>query len=509
MRLIDCGLSAAKRFGHPALGEMFRQMRRGWLIFVLAAAPVFGGSRPEVLVWWPEADLRAVGLLKQIAADTLLTPLESIRTAEFASRCRETGLAVIGTVRGGVALPGAIERAGHLQLRGVAIEEPEDAGQMATLARLNPGLRVMAFLKTGQMAWDVSPAEAVVRGGNWPGIHAVDVGSAGASEKPWVDANAYLYAYLRGMYPNRPALAGYRPDKDSGVAPERGVPHSSVEMGIAEARAAGGNWIISLPDLYREGLLKGDARATAAWNRLARTLDLLAAHQKTLDGATAATTAIIGRDWDQAYELLNMSYRNNLFPKVIHEDRIGALAGSGLRVVAAASVSPKRDGQSHLLGFAKAGGTLVLAPIETAGERWWSPAAPAKPPAEKDQHWQGLGAGSVLVNLDPVIDPGEFALDLIDALRARHRDLRIWNAPAVLGMVHHIDRKRSLLTLINYGGAHRDIVMVRVAGTYGKAVLRRPGLPPAAMEAKSREGATDLTFQVLEGVALIELERGG
>jgi hypothetical protein len=479
------------------------------MLAVLTLLPVLPADLArDVVARWPGADPRVIPLLAQIKARALLVPLDSIKTPDFAAACRADGITVIGVVTG-VPSSEEVRLVMRFGLGGIAIENPSDARSVSEFARSNSGLAVLVFLKAEQLGWDVSPATAVFSGGNWPGIHPVDVGSAGASEKPWVDANAYLYAYLRGMYPNRAALAGYRADADAGVPPERSVPYSTVELAAAEARAAGGNWIISLPDLYREGLLKSDARATAAWNRLALTLELLATQQKAFDGPTAATTAIIGHDWDQAYELLNMSYRNNLFPKVIPEDRIGDLAGSGLRVVAAASVSPKREGQGHLLGFAKAGGTLVLAPIETAGERWWSPPAPAKPPAEMDQHWAKLGAGRVLVYLDPVIDPGEFALDLIDALGNEPRDLRIWNASAVLGMVHHIDQKRSLLTLINYGGTHRDIVMVRVAGSFGKARLHRSGSPPSAVEVKDRGGMSELTFQVLEGVALIELERGG
>lgn len=479
-------------------------------MLVLAAMPALtAGPLPEVMVWWPQADARAIPLLKQISAGILLTPIETIRDSEFATGCRASGIAVIGTVPGGHSLNDAAARARELELRGLAIEAAEDAAQVASFARLNPGLRVFAFLKATQMDWDVSPAEAVVRDGHWPGIHPVDLESAGASGKPWVDANAYLYAYLRGMYPNRPALAGYRPDKDSGLPPERSVPHSTVDIAIAEARAAGGNWIISLPELYREGLLKGDARATASWKRLAQTLELLASRAEDFAAPSAATTAIIGHDWEQAYELLNMSYRNNLFPTVIPEQRIPTLAGSPLRVVAAASVAPTRDGQDHLLAFARSGGALVLAPIETAGERWWSPAVPAKPPGEKDQIWHKLGAGRVLVSLDPVIDPSEFALDLIDALGAKPRDLRIWNASAVLGLVRRTGPARSLVTLLNYGGAHRDIVLVRVASAYSKATLHRPGIQPSVIEVKPRDGASDLTFQVLEGVALIELERGG
>lgn len=461
----------------------------------------------DVVVWWPNADERAIDLLRQIETNVLIVPLESVRSVKFTEACSRAGIKAAGALgpADGRGLAEAIRAAKSLGLSGLAIEQPVDAVSVRQTASANPDLLILVYLKAGQLDWDVAPAHAVFREGLWPGIHPVEVDSAGASEKPWVDANAYLYTYLKGMYPNRAAVVSYRPDKDAGVPPERSVPYASLELAIAEARSAGGNLILAVPDLYREGLLKGDARALASWKRLGHTLTLLRDRQGVFAGRTASRIAIVGHDWEQAYELLNMSYRNNLFPLVIPERDVPVLTGMGLKVVAAAGVSPSAAGRAHLTGFARSGGTLVAAPAEADGPRWWQGAFPAKPAGEKEQQAFILGKGRVIVHVDPVLDPAEFALDLVDTL-GKVRDLRVWNAPAVLGMVHRAENGRGLLTLLNYGGTHRDIILVRVAGVYQKAVIHRPGAAPASLVVKRRGNLSEMTLEILEGVALIELE---
>jgi hypothetical protein len=291
-----------------------------------------------------------------------------------------------------------------------------------------------------------------------------------------------------------------------------------VELAMAEAWAAGGNCILSLPPMYRESLLKGDGRALASWKQLGRTLAMLKARQAEYAGGVNSSVAIVARDWEQAYELLNMSYRYNLFPGVIAEKSIPPLDVQDLKVVAAAGVKPGEAGKGNLAAFAQRGGTLLLAPDDPAGGRWWKGIAAEKPAGGKDQEWVKAGAGHVLIYLDPVLDPAEFALDLIDALGNKPRDLRIWNAPSMLGMVHRLEGGKALLTLINYGGGRmdsraefditliRDFFLVRVAGLYKSAVMHRAGQAPVPLELRQRKTMTEITLPAQGSVALIEFE---
>jgi len=483
-------------------------MRRLGLAAVLMLWPVLGAvdMARDVVAYWPSADERAVGLLAQVGVRGMIVPLDSVKGGAFAGLAKQSGIEVIGAFGADTGAAEAVKKAKAAGLRGVAFEQPKDAAEVRAAAKANPDLLVVAYLKGEQWNWDVAPAVAVVKEGLWPGIHPVDMGSAGATERPWVDANGYLYSYLRGMFPKRAAIAGYRPDTDAGLPAERSVRPSSVELAMAEAWAAGGNYILSLPPMYQESLLKGDARATASWTQLGRTLGMLKARRAIYAGGAQSSVAIVAHDWERSYELLNMSNRYNLFPRVIPETAIPPLGGQGFKVVGAAGVTPDAAGTSRLAGFVRAGGVLVLAPDDPKNPRWWKSFAAEKPAAGKDQAWTKVGAGRVLTYLDPVLDPAEFALDLIDALGTNPRDLRIWNASSVLGMVHHREGGKALLTLINYGGMGRDILMVRVAGLYKTAVMHGASGAAVPLEVRQRKTMTEITLQGLESVTLIEFE---
>src|SRR5687767_50061 len=78
--------------------------------------------------------------------------------------------------------------------------------------------------------------------GLWPGIRKPPAvagrgdETASASREPWVDANGYQAGYLRALYPNRPPVLAYLPDKLG----DRSVPYDSLELALIEAWTAGG-----------------------------------------------------------------------------------------------------------------------------------------------------------------------------------------------------------------------------------------------------------------------------
>src|SRR6266545_3855411 len=65
--------------------------------------------------------------------------------------------------------------------------------------------------------------------------------TASASRDPWIDINSYWVAYLKALYPERPAVLGY-----TAALGDRIVPFDSLELALIEARAAGGNYILSV-----------------------------------------------------------------------------------------------------------------------------------------------------------------------------------------------------------------------------------------------------------------------
>ena len=86
-----------------------------------------------------------------------------------------------------------------------------------------------------------------------------------------MDANGYQVGYLRALYPDRPPVLAYLPDKLG----DRDVPYDSLELALIEAWVAGGNYIMAMEPHYREALLRKDAKAVAAWKQLGRTAQWL------------------------------------------------------------------------------------------------------------------------------------------------------------------------------------------------------------------------------------------
>ena len=92
---------------------------------------------------------------------------------------------------------------------------------------------MLVFLDREQIAWDAGGAHPILATGLWPGVRAPPnvpgrgMEVATASREPWLDTNPYLIGYLRGMFPQRPAVLGYRPDKAAGISGGRAVCRTS------------------------------------------------------------------------------------------------------------------------------------------------------------------------------------------------------------------------------------------------------------------------------------------
>jgi hypothetical protein len=116
-----------------------------------------------------------------------------------------------------------------------------------------------------------------------------------------------------------------------------------------------------------------------------------------------------------------------------------------------------------------------------------------------------LGRGAILVYRAPVADPSEFALDVIDVLGWRRRDLRIWGADAIIGVLHRQDGGAVSVDLVNYGGRAGDF-LIRLEGAFHKATLRQPGVQPLALRAAIRGSGTEIEMPRIQRVASLLVE---
>ena len=359
-------------------------------------------------------------------------------------------------------------------------------------------------LPPDQIHRDVAPAQAVLQFGTWPGVRSgpnvpgrgIEV--ATASREPWVDANSYLVAYLQGLYPKRPALLGYRPDAAAGLSDGRAAPFESLELALVEAVAAGGNFVLTLPDDYRAALLRGDAKALPAWNSLGQTVRFLRDHSDWFSQPSRARVACAAGTLDQSGEILRLMFRRNLCPVVLPAASLPPLDPTRFRGLVRANLPPPSGPHlDRLQAFARAGGTIVSTE--------WVPPAAVKTRADEDRDHYSLGKGRIVAYRAPVADPSEFALDVIDLLGVRTRDLRLWNASAVLGLLS--GQAKPLIHLINYGAPLDQAFPARVDGLFRAAQFWEPGVPgPRRLPAARRGSTTEITVDRLRRFAVITLD---
>jgi hypothetical protein len=202
-----------------------------------------------------------------------------------------------------------------------------------------------------------------------------------------------------------------------------------------------------------------------------------------------------------------MLYRRNASPAVASAAAIPPLEAGRYRAAVVANVpAPPEAGRKRVLDFARAGGLLLAAPAEGA-PAWWLADDARKTRADEDRDWYALGQGMLIAYREPVLDPHEFALDVIDAVGIRTRDLRVWTTGTAIGLLKRPAAGRLILVLINYGSSLRDYIPVRVEGRFSQATLDEPGAAAAQpLKVAKRASGTEIVIDRLSRVAVAVLE---
>ncbi|MGC8760007.1 MAG: hypothetical protein ACP5UT_09375 [Bryobacteraceae bacterium] len=449
------------------------------------------------ILMWPEASPEAVRRAGELGAPMLVVPASEKAPAAPA------GLEVIAAAP---AEAEAIESARRAGFQGVMIQAPADETALrALLGKFGPLVRIVS-LAPAQAHWDVSPAVAAVRAGQWPGLQRLD-NAAGATELPWINANLHLYSWLEGFFPGRPPVLDYEAPADS-------AQYESAETALAEAWAFGGSVILRLPPVWREGLARGDARAAAAWESLKQVAGFLRARGNG-PRESASTLAIAVPQWDEEFEeIANLAWRQQLSPRVVPSERLPEL--DGLRLVAVPNHTPPPPAQARLREFAAKGGHVMVAPEPGATSRaWWGEARLVSKEGSMEKY--ALGRGTVRVMEEPATDPFVFALDLREQLgldnplgRGLHGlDVRIWNASTVLPVLRRQRPGERMVVLIAYGRWVDHDFLAGARGAFRGARLEQPGAAGAPLKLMTRGGRVEWDQPGLHRIAVITLEEAG
>lgn len=381
---------------------------------------------------------------------------------------------------------------------GVIVDAPEESfARACRAAKIETGLAgEMRFAGLADLS---ATGDAVLGAGLWPGVtrQPSERGrgdeTASASREPWVDANGYLVAWLRALYPNRPAVLGYAADEKAGVKPDRLVGYDTLELALVEAWTAGGNWIVSLPPSYRNALLAGEAKARQAWQNLGRSARWLKANAGLFGRAPLPSVTALVETGRPTAEIANLLHRRGASPALASVLTPPPPDPSRRLAVVAASIrDPKPESRAGILAHAALGATVV---VDAAGAAaWWRDARMKHVKAQQDRDFFALGQGHVVAYKRRIVDPSEFALDVIDLVTHPRRAVRLWNAPAVIPLATSGPAAgEALLIAVNYGSPADSEIQARIQGHYAKATLLRP--EATALDLKTaRRGETTEVF---------------
>ena len=338
----------------------------------------------------------------------------------------------------------------------------------------------------------------VIEDGLWPGIRraasrrARQEEVASASAEPWVDANGYLVAFHRAIHPSRPAVLGYEANEKAGVKPDVEIPYGTTELALVEARVGGGNFILDLPERYREKLLMADPAAIASWKSLAATTKWLKENSKLFGLPVLPQIKALVEPGGFTREIANLLHRRGASPSLCLANSLPASNAASLVWVAAGL----KEVPAACIAATELGALLVMDQVV--------PSTAKLTREESDRKFYSLGKGTVVSYNRRIVDPSEFALDVIDLLSHKRRATRLWNASSSIPLATKGPvAGEAVLTVINYGGGTREEVQAHIQGHFSRALLLCPEKPPVELRVAKRGSSSEVFIPALQRVATV------
>jgi hypothetical protein len=413
----------------------------------------------DLIVRWDHPEAAHVALLKQAGASAIITPDAN---PGFSEACAAAGVAVVPP--------------SDFQFLGVG-----------DLGKAKPGVPV------------------ALTDGIWPGIgKGANVDGRGdetasASVEPWIDANGFWAGYLRAMYPHRPAVLAYLPDKLG----DRAVPYDTLELALIDAWTAGGNYLLAVEKYYREGLLKQEPKAIAAWAQLGKTARWLRENIGLFRQPVVPIVTALVEPGEETAEFGNLMYRRNVSPCLMASAAVPRPDPARRLVIVAANLNhmdPSLGGR--ILAHAHAGASVIVA--SEAAQQWWRAPGLKLVRSQEDREFYALGKGQVVAYKEPIGDPSEFAMDVIDVVHHRRRAVRLWNVLTVIALVTESPRAgERLVHLVNYGSPIDNEMQVRVQGIYARAKMLRPDGGSLTLKTAKRGTTTEVFVPELKRLGVL------
>ncbi len=290
-------------------------------------------------------------------------------------------------------------------------------------------------------------------------------GSSGPTGLPWVDSNGWK---IRLLAMQNPGKAIWIESKQP--APNEVIRFERYLVGVADAAAHGGQWVVKLDSNLARALSTGDVSATGNWQRLKQAVQFFT-HTSLCNLPARAVTAIVsdfsGPNEHFSQEILNLAARRQL-PYLPLDKRTLTALPTGLKaVVYADEQAPPPQLRTLLTRFVESGGLLMT----TAA--WGKPEGPQLPDTPTVRYaLHSLGKGRIAAPQGEESGDPYLAADDAQILLSHRNDIvRLWNGGA-MGIYPTGDSHRSVVHLINYPGrATAESVSLWIQGDFRKVLI--------------------------------------
>jgi len=423
---------------------------------------------------WTAQDPQSLELLAGTPINCLL--MEKV-SPEFLAAASSRGLAVLLTLRPEADLEAVLHSAVHAGLSGLVLEGAFEQAQRERARRALPqtGLPLIELPPRAHLRLDRSGPILGSYQGLWPGIRVSEKGVARAAPtgSPWLETNTGFLRYLRAAT-DAPIWIANRP-------PAGPTSMERYLAAVADAAIIGARWVVALDPDFDGRLQRREAKALAAWKRIAEHLKFYEDHPEWRNWKPSGQLAIIIDGTSGALlanGIVDMIAVRHVPLRVVPRQRLSQQALQGARIIVSVDPAALDEAAKQLLrSFTRAGATLL------SGPPGWKFPAPTVDQITLDEK----GIESL----------GEIWREVNSVLGRRNLGARLFN---VAGMLSHLlaspDGAQLVLHLANFTSYPVENITVHLPGSYTRARLLAPGEPP-------RELALQ---QIEEGVA-IEIER--
>ncbi len=252
---------------------------------------------------------------------------------------------------------------------GAAVADARAAGLSAVMLREASGqsFDLPTILELPRERVDAETASTIfcTRENVWPGLNLEtmegDNAVAGATANPWVNSNAWFSLLAGELAPGRIQWLDFDPPDFSSL-----LHPANYGLAIADSRAHGSQWIISLDDKLRAALPKGNPQAKGVWDKLCEMVAFFESHREWEAFKSQGNLAVIsdfrGENAYLSGEVLNLLNRRQVQYQIVERSKPLPAATQNLKTMLwLDKEAPSTEQRSQLLAFVQQGGLLITA----------------------------------------------------------------------------------------------------------------------------------------------------